>query len=223
MTNAHIPSDDIKDIINEFFFAPTTPKSPPGLFSSLYLLRRDAAQCMGINPNTFQPFPPGTAQALWPGLMGVFAGIDLLAKFYKGDGGPIKNRFEDYCKDYVVPEHRDWKESLWKLRNSVMHSFGLYGGMVNGKKERYLLTAGLGTLLSSVETDSERHVQFDVKEIRSWFEEYIPQFRGWLETSPDVPTDLKELFIKYGFTRIGNITVPVTSGTNVFVGSGPSR
>ena len=113
MSNQLTRSNILDISISEFFLPPTSNKQPPGVFSTLYLLRRDAAQCMGFDPNTLNQLPPGTPKALWPGVMAVFAGIDLLAKLYVGkDNGSVRERFEGYAENFVVPDHKEWKKPL---------------------------------------------------------------------------------------------------------------
>lgn len=82
-------------------------------YSTLYLLRRDVKRC-------FRPSEP----IYWSGTMAVFAGIDLLAKLYSGtDTGTIGTRFQNF-----VQQHMSTSDVLkmWQLRNSLMHSFGVY-------------------------------------------------------------------------------------------------
>lgn len=58
--------------------------------------------------------------------MCVLAGIDLLGKFLAGsDTGSVGGRFCGYIEKYM-PAAKCEKEVLWKLRNSLMHSFGWY-------------------------------------------------------------------------------------------------
>ena len=69
------------DDIELFFRSPQNFIAPPQRYSTLHLLRRDAAQCLGIDPNSGKP---SSFQLLWPGAMTLFAGMDLLGKFYAG-------------------------------------------------------------------------------------------------------------------------------------------
>lgn len=74
-------SSNVMADINAFFMNPSTPPVIPGTFSQLYLLRRDISTCFGIDPDNGQRLP---TQALWPGVMAICAGIDLLGKFLAG-------------------------------------------------------------------------------------------------------------------------------------------
>ncbi|MBU2858045.1 hypothetical protein HF289_14660 [Acidithiobacillus ferrooxidans] len=65
-----------------FFEDPKTNKQIPNEFSVLYLLRRDVYQCMGIDSTTRNKTG---IKIIWPGVMAILAGIDLLGKFYSGN------------------------------------------------------------------------------------------------------------------------------------------
>lgn len=56
--------------------------------------------------------------------MTVLAGIDLLGKFYKGDDSPngVGQRFKNYYEKYIDNKNAD---TIYQLRNSMLHSFGL--------------------------------------------------------------------------------------------------
>lgn len=106
-----------------FFEDPKTPKIKPDDFSVLYLLRRDISQCMGINPNTGCKTDN---QAIWPGVMAILSGIDLLGKFYAGsDVGQVGIRFKSYVEKYFNDIKEEDKETIYQLRNALLHSFGL--------------------------------------------------------------------------------------------------
>ena len=111
---------------DKFFQSPLQPRSLPGDFGILYLLRRDIIQCLGKNPNT------GAAlglQSVWPGAMAILAGIDLLAKYLAGndDRGGVGKRFREFVKSkYFGPISAGDEETIYQLRNALLHSFGLY-------------------------------------------------------------------------------------------------
>ncbi|MBX9685696.1 MAG: hypothetical protein K2X27_03275 [Candidatus Obscuribacterales bacterium] len=102
----------------DFFFR--DPASQPtfrvgdNLFSNLYLLRRDINTCY-------------SGGAVWPGVMGIMAGIDLLAKFFAGtDLSAVSERFRDFTNEYISNNNVIDSEVLYQLRNALLHSFGLY-------------------------------------------------------------------------------------------------
>lgn len=114
----------------EFFFKYEKDISGKTTFSNLNLLHRDIYTCFNINPNDLQSTIGSSA--LWPGTMAIFAGIDLLAKFYSGNDDYKKSRqaFKDYTYEFI---DQAYVEELYQLRNALLHSFGLYS--VNSKKK----------------------------------------------------------------------------------------
>jgi hypothetical protein len=124
---------------DQFFANPRNKPSIPGDNGVLYLLRRDILLCLGQDPCS-----GGTTchKAVWPGAMAILAGIDLVAKFYKGDDGPQSGpRFKDFVGKYFLPISPAEAETIYQLRNALLHSFGLYSKK-DTQEYRFLLTAG---------------------------------------------------------------------------------
>lgn len=112
---------EIKEKIDTFF-DPSEPNSGDR-FSPLNLLRRQKKICLnesGLDENRV---------AVWPGVMVVFAGIDMLG-FYYGGGKLIERsrcRFKDYYDTFFSHEKiRDESEYIYQARCAMMHTFGLY-------------------------------------------------------------------------------------------------
>ncbi len=118
-----------------FFRDPKEEPITPGDFSTLYLLRRDIVTCLGRNPTTMERI---NCQALWPAAMAIFAGIDLLAKFHNGDKGKSGERFKYFINYFLILDN-DKAEILYQLRNSLVHSFGLYSEKSDTKVYRFTL------------------------------------------------------------------------------------
>src|SRR6266496_6263912 len=96
-----------------FFRDPREAPTELGTLGVLYLLRRDVVRCLQ-NDNGI----------LFPALMMMFAGIDLLAKFYAGsDKGSVGARFKGFIKKYFSGISGDNAEVLYQLRNALLHSF----------------------------------------------------------------------------------------------------
>lgn len=111
---------DLDQMLDFFFRDPAIePTFQPGnnLFSNLYLLRRDINTCFA-------------SDAIWPGVMAIMSGIDLLAKFFAGADttapGDVGNRFRAFAGEYLTNNNAIDNEVLYQLRNSLLHSFGLY-------------------------------------------------------------------------------------------------
>src|SRR5689334_11965232 len=115
--------------INSFFMAPSTPPVVPGVLSQLYLLRRDISTCFSIDPDNGGQL---STQALWPGVMAICAGIDLLGKFLAGndDIGGVGPRFRTFLTTFFGISQNE-ATTVYQLRNSLLHSFGLYSEITN--------------------------------------------------------------------------------------------
>jgi len=180
-----------------FFLSPRTEINPPSWFGVLYLLRRDIDLCMGIDPTTGEPV---CYRALWPGAMAILAGVDLLAKFFDGsDTGKIGERFCKFLADPRVsmlsPEDRD---VIYQLRNSLLHSFGLYSEKRAGKKAkvyRFFLTSnGTGPLVSRNPPD----YCVDLRVLHREFEKAVEAYRAALDSNSQLQDNFVAMFGKYG-------------------------
>src|SRR5687768_16950094 len=97
--------------IELFFKSPSDFTGRSGIHSTLYLLRRDTSLCFGIDPNTGAKI---NFSALFPGVMALLAGIDLVAKFNYGDGDSgVSDRFKRYVSEYIDDS---FKEEIYQLR-----------------------------------------------------------------------------------------------------------
>ena len=182
-----------------FFEHPSSSRRSPGDFGVLYLLRRDIFLCMGIDPSTQQPIPHAT---LWPGAMAILAGIDLLAKFYDGSDQTteVRPRFRKFVGKYFKPLSTSDQETVYQLRNSLLHSFGLYSETRKGQKYHFVLGQNLGQFISSPGTDE---YVIDIRELHRRFESAVIQYQSELENDPTLEKYFSTLFAKYGAIRIG--------------------
>lgn len=203
-----LPWQTVEECLECFFWPPARfsewqkEKWP---YSTLLLLRRDAAQCLGYNPETHNPDPNREA-LLWPGLMCVFAGIDLLAKFREGDGPRNSGaRFKNYVREHMFPGQRH-EDHVYALRNAIMHSFGLYSEYED-KKYQFMLTAGeLPRLYEVDESRDPVSVHFDIKVLWYAFEKSIPLCREYLLSGAGC-ADLKTMIERYAFVPIWGLRV----------------
>ena len=106
----------IKADIELFFEDPKQEHDIPRRCSVLYLLRRDISTCFGISIVSGREIK---FKALWPGTMAIFAGIDLLGKFYEGndDKNKVSKRFKKYIEDYFGSISERDKDIIYQLRN----------------------------------------------------------------------------------------------------------
>jgi hypothetical protein len=118
---------EIAKKINCFFADTTINHTLPYTFGTLYLIRRDIKTCMGFNPDLKDYVKTGF-RAEWPGIMGILTGIDLLGKFYIGDDDYKKSRdrLKKFIREYFKPITENQINAIYQLRNSLLHSFGLY-------------------------------------------------------------------------------------------------
>jgi hypothetical protein len=182
-----------------FFFSPRTEIIPPNRFGVLYLLRRDIDLCMGNHPTSGRRVD---YEAMWPGAMMMMAGIDLLAKFYAGsDTGNVGDRFRNFlnkCFGRLPPTDRD---VIYQLRNSLLHSFGLYSKDNKGKVYRFFLTGhGSGPLVS---LSPPEQYNVDLRVLHREFERAVVDYQAKLEADTKLQTGFAAMFGNYGRTYIG--------------------
>lgn len=203
--------------------------SSPVALSMLYLLRRDASQCFGYDPNTYdvtidQPANIGTV--LFPGVMTVFAGIDLIAKFYAGSeaeqsppgtqpadswkhsAGP---RLKKFAEEYICGNPTD-AEILYQLRCALDHSFSLWAKRrSNGDIYSFTLSppdAAFPDTLLRTKTGAlgETEAIIYIYELHKKFQESLIAFEAayyqHLDTTPDDLPVFQSLLNHYGFMQI---------------------
>ena len=109
---------EVEKNIDKFF-----DKSEPNTgdtFSSLNLLWRQKEICLHEDKEG--------RVAVWPGVMVIFAGIDMLG-FYHCDGELLgsNNRFKTFYTNFFShPQIHEESELIYQARNAMMHTFGLY-------------------------------------------------------------------------------------------------
>jgi hypothetical protein len=175
------------------------PRSAPGRaegFSQLYLLRRDIDTCFGIDPNTgvfWQPVDKRTGadiycQAIWPGTMAILAGIDMLGKFLAGNDktrGPgsitVGDRFKGFATRYLGLSD-SVAGLVYQLRNSMLHTFGLYSEEQDNQGDikatyNFILTLGASILVERIKEDC---YQVDAQSLRKLFEQGVSKYEAEL-------------------------------------------
>ncbi len=181
-----------------FFQQPATSPSIPGEFGILYILRRDALQCLGIDPNTGAK---SMAPAIWPGTMTVLAGIDLLGKFHPGNDKPggVGQRFQDFVSQYFQPISQGDENAIYQLRNALLHSFGLYSE-TKSETFRFTVACSGGDLVTRM--DKEK-VFVDLATLHAKFEHAVTEYQCDLGGCSKLQRNFRNMFQKYGFTHIG--------------------
>jgi len=122
----------------DFFFAPPTPQQPPGRVSRLHLLRRELQDCIvGGEPTNDElaPLrrPPEEWHRLFATCLVLWAGVDLLSKFYFGKPeGTTGAEFQRFARRMLMlkPNRLSAKrqaEILYVgMRSPMVHAFGLH-------------------------------------------------------------------------------------------------
>lgn len=197
--------------IDWYFRNPRLAPYPSEEFSQLYLLRRDIDTCFGTDPNTgalWQTIDKRTGadiycKAIWPGTMAILAGIDMLGKFLAGSDktvGPskitVRDRIKAFTTRYLGLNDRD-ADLLFQLRNSMLHSFGLYSEVQDSKGKikatyNFILTLGADKLIEHIKDD---YYQIDAQCLRELFELGIIKYEA--ELRDITRQDNKELSNKF--------------------------
>jgi len=181
-----------------FFEKPGSCHPPPSEFGVLYLLRRDIYRCLGVDPVTNTPTSHPT---LWPGAMAILAGIDLLAKFYEGSDAfrGAGDRFEGFIEKYFQLDNVGTdKTTIYQLRNSLMHSFGLYSSAKN-QDYHFILTANGASLIKMTPPDK---YQVDLVTLHNKFEDSVLHYAIELNYNPGLQCKFQRMFPYYGSIRI---------------------
>lgn len=192
---------DLTTKIRLFFEDPAIYHPPSRYYSVLYLLRRDIKTCLGINPNT------GAAtgsRALWPGAMAILAGIDLLGKFFAGSDdtgkGKVGKRFRGFLTQYFKPISKEDAATIYQLRNSLLHSFGLYS-RTKDREYKFVLSAENQPLVQCLANDN---YLIDILTLHSKFESSIEAYRAKLVSDDTLQGKFAAMFPNYGSVVIGD-------------------
>lgn len=185
--------------IDLFFKAPNELPNLSGTNGTLHLLRRDILLCLRIDPNSGQEIE---FQALWPAAMAIFAGIDLLAKFYTGeDTASVGPRFKNFVEKYFdLDDKGEDRETIYQLRNALIHSFGLYSKKENKsgnvvKEWRFTVTAGDRPLITKY---NENKFLVDLFALHKHFEAAVTQYRADVLTDMTALQKFRDMFQNYG-------------------------
>lgn len=181
-----------------FFENPWVYRAPPGQYGTLFLLRRDINSCLGAETSLQNRTPK---RILWPGAMGIFAGIDLLAKFLAGeDGQGVGPRFRAFLDRFFHLSASE-AEALYQLRNSMLHSFGLYSRGQGGAVYRFtLVSCGVRPLVRHTPPE---HYLVDLISLHEDFEKAVDEYRQALKGDTTLQENFTIMFPNYGSTRIG--------------------
>jgi hypothetical protein len=155
---------------------------------------------MGVDPNTGQPVG---YRAEWPGAMAMLAGIDLLAKFFSGcDTGKAGDRFLLFIDRFFVGVSSGDRKVIYQLRNSLLHSFGLYSKDRKGRVYRFLLTDhGTDALIAPTPPPPDYHV--DLLVLHREFGAAVEAYSAALNSDLRLQDNFNKMFGRYGCIHIG--------------------
>jgi hypothetical protein len=187
----------IRDDISLFFTDPSVEPEPLGKFSVLYLLRRDIKQCIT------------SGQILWPATMAILAGADLLGKFYAGkdDYRFASHRFREFVGRYFLPITPEDAETIYQLRNALLHSFGLYSKTRNGTVYYFTLIPDRVERLVIRPQRSPDEYLISIPGLHDRFESAVRGYHEELLADADLQKNFSRMFPFYGAVGIGAVVI----------------
>ena len=135
--------------------------------------------------------------------MGIFAGIDLLAKFLAGedDFRHCGRRFKSFVKKYFhLRDPDEESEVLWQLRNSMLHSFGPYS-----TQYRFVIVAGAGGPYPLFKPLAPAGYEVELITLHTMFEKAIEAYRQDVAKNSELQGKFMTIFPNYGPTSIGPV------------------
>lgn len=184
-----------------FFQDPRVFVENQRIHSVLYLLRRDIYTCLGYNPTDNSKIE---FQALFPGTMAILAGIDLLAKFYKGCDNYKEShtRFKNFINKYFGCTEVEC-EIVYQLRNSLLHSFGLYSYkfLKNKKKQEFNFFLNQDDAVFIRQEPGSNYV-VSIIQLLTKFENSIELYKSELKDSIELSNNFDKILINYGFLSV---------------------
>lgn len=177
-----------------FFTRPENFKT--GKVSTLHLLRRDIYSCFGKTMGKVDT-KIGTEKpiAIWPGVMLIMTGIDLVSKFHSGNDktGEVTTRFNCFVKKYIDINSED----IYQLRNALLHGFALYS-KYKDKEWRYVLGQHADKIIW---LGSDGKIWVSADQMHKAFERSVDLFEKEYPTLNSYPS-FTDLFDKYGWTTV---------------------
>jgi hypothetical protein len=187
--------------------------------STLCSLRGDIDFCMQIDRLNQKPLDV-LSRAVWPGAMTIMAGIDLLAKFYEGNDdtsprGIVGTRFRAFLAKFLGVNQSD-QDILYKLRNSLVHSFGI-SAIIEGS--HIDLAFGQYQLVVSQCSPDRKAVDLWVLYLR--FEKAVYAYRDAVTFDSTLQRNFAKMFSKYGSFSTYVAPRPTTANGNLQTTIGP--
>lgn len=179
--------------------------------SVLRLLRKDIGCC--FNPDN---------QILFPGVILIMTGVDLLSKFFDGNDNTddkinkrnkmannskvgVRYRFKKYLNKYFFDKETEPEaELLYQLRNAITHSFGLYSESESGIKYFYELSqTSLDFIFFNFkENKNEYKITINVHKLHDQFNKSISKYHANLINGDSLlKENFDKMYKKYGVLK----------------------
>lgn len=183
--------------ITFFFRNPNNFISQPQKYSTLFLLHRDVLTCFGFNPNNGERIE---YEVIFPGLMTICSGFDLLSKFYSGNDNfwEAGKRFKCFIADTLNLNQQD-SELLWSFRNSMLHSFGLYGRN-NNTEYKFVLNGNGENIINKTEEPNKYFL--NIYKLFKGFQDSIQNYYELLKADIQLENNFNKMFENYGYVDI---------------------
>lgn len=180
----------LEEKINLFFLDPKKPR-PPRTYGVLHSLRKDISNAYGDENKN--------CRTLFLGAMGIFAGIDLLAKLADGndDIGKVGKRFHKFLRLYADrTSKKSDREIVYQLRNALIHSFGLRSES-NNKVYQFNMVETGKELIHIPANETDTYV-INIHILREVFNEAILKYETKLRSDSETQHKFEEMYDKYG-------------------------
>lgn len=121
---------ELQEAIDHFFRAPDTDAEIPAEVSPLFMVQTEVHKCFDHNQDD-------RFQAILPGLMAIFTGIDLLSQCYFGNlrTKSSAKRMKFFMEKYLRLT-AEQQEALYRFRSALTHTYGMYS-FDEGRKKEY--------------------------------------------------------------------------------------
>jgi len=191
-----------------FFFTPPNVSQEHAIRenkqSVLYLLRREIQDCFigtVLEEAQVTSQPHQGRRRLFATAIMIFAGIDLLGKFASGTNSEVKpnggvtSRFTGFAKDFMglLP---DQSSALYKFRNAMVHSFGLYDDREQKRLSIIALPEQIQIGVISQDTDGWL---LHLPELFDAFVQGVANYRSKLSSDSDLKEKFEQAFPFYGW------------------------
>lgn len=183
---------------------PTKHRTPEGYESVLYLLRRDIQHCFFncngriVDESEVEAKVKEHWHRLFPGILVIMSGIDLLAKFLEGDDcrkwGKVGERFTKYLESYFDGLPEDQAKLIYKVRNCLVHSFGLY----DKDMDKNIVIAPRSPE-GKIVTTTDKWCILHYKDLCVQFLRSVKKYRADLQERPKLQERFDKMFAHYGY------------------------